>query len=311
MSSLDTKGFEIAVQSMCEQFAVDCRNGMSRLSPAMNTGFVWTRRENTLVLAANKKYFAAAIANPCITAIVSPPEAITAAGHDKTILVTNRADECFYFLHSRLINADSTGAMQKSTVHESAIIEPGVHVGDGVSIGKGVRVGANCVLYGPLTIGENVIIEPGVVIGCEGLFAKRIDHELQQIPHFGGVEIGEGAYIHANAVIVRSAMKGELTSIGARTHIGVMSNIGHDAQIAAEAVISSNTVIAGRAQIGERSWIGASATVSNAVKIGADARVNIGAVCIRDVAPGEEVSGNFALSHTRRLKQYVMDLRGQ
>jgi len=68
-------------------------------------------------------------------------------------------------------------------------------------------------------------------------------------------------------------------------------------------------VIAGRARVGEQAWIGASATVSNAIRVGARARVRLGAVVIRDVPAGASVSGNFAVDHARTLRDYLMQAK--
>ena len=67
-------------------------------------------------------------------------------------------------------------------------------------------------------IGAGVRIEAGAILGCEGLYAKKIAGERIHIPHFGGVDVGDDAFIHAGAIVVRSAVRGEATRVGRRAH---------------------------------------------------------------------------------------------
>jgi UDP-3-O-[3-hydroxymyristoyl] glucosamine N-acyltransferase len=284
--------------------------GEGDLFAEMTTGFVWTTRTKTVVLATNRKYFAQACNNPAIAAIVARPSAID-QDSSKLIIVSPRAEEVFYYLHNILLNQGTFSALPTPEINATATIEDGARLGRGVRVGANAIVGANAVLQGAVDIAAGVRIEPGVVVGCDGLFAKRINGQLHQIRHYGGVMVGAGTYIHSGAVVARSAMAHEATFIGERVHIGVMCNVGHDVRIDNEVVLSSNTVVAGRARVGARAWIGASATVSNAVSVGPDARINIGAVCIRDVAAGAEVSGNFAEPHGPRVNDYLRRLRKQ
>jgi UDP-3-O-[3-hydroxymyristoyl] glucosamine N-acyltransferase len=188
-------------------------------------------------------------------------------------------------------------------------LDPSAVLRGDVSIGAGSSIGPRVVLDGPVRIGVNVRIEAGTVIGCDGLYAKRVAGKRLHIPHFGGVDIGDEACIHAGAVLVRSAVRGEATRIGRGAHIGVMCNIGHDVEVGDEATVSSNVVVAGRARIGARAWVGASATISNMVRIGDGAEVRIGAVVIQDVPDGGDVSGNFARGHAGNMKRYLKELR--
>ena len=55
----------------------------------------------------------------------------------------------------------------------------------------------------------------------------------------------------------------------------------------------------------ENCWVGAGAIVSNALTIGKNANIKIGAVVIEDVLPNEELSGNFAVRHKTNLANYL------
>lgn len=278
-----------------------------RLQASRQTGFVWTAREGVVCLAMNRRYFGLAQANPEVAAIIIPPA--LAPGEDaadKAVIVCGKADQLYHHLHQLQPVDEAADCIE---IDPDAEVDTSAVLRGRVRIGAGSRIGPRVVVNGPATIGRDVRIDAGAVVGCEGLYAKQILGVRHHIAHFGGVAIGDGAFIHAGAVIVRSAIRGESTRVGARAHIGILSNIGHDVQVGEAATISSNVVVAGRASIGARAWIGASSTVSNMVDIGEDAEVRLGAVAIQDVPAGADVSGNFALSHASNMKRFLKDRR--
>jgi UDP-3-O-[3-hydroxymyristoyl] glucosamine N-acyltransferase len=278
-----------------------------RLQAARQTGFVWTAREGVVCLAMNRRYFDLARANGAVAAIIIPPAlAPREDARDQTVIVCEKADQLYHHLHQQQSREEGPDCFD---IDPEAHVDPSAVLRGRVSIGAGARIGPRVVITGPAAIGREVRIDSGAIIGCEGLYAKQILGVRHHITHLGGVDVGDGAFIHAGAVIVRSAVLGEATRIGARAHVGILSNIGHDVQVGEAATISSNVVIAGRASVGARAWIGASATVSNMVEIGRDAEVRLGAVAIQDVPAGADVSGNFALPHARNMKRFLKDSR--
>ena len=270
------------------------------------TGFVWTRQQGVVCLAADRRYLAMALENPSVVAVVVPTALAGVDPQGRAMIVAERPDELYHHLHATQRFAESG---VEPTVDPSASVDPSAVLRGEVRVGAGSSIGPRVVLDGPVRIGANVHIEAGAILGCDGLYAKRVAGRRMHVPHFGGVDVGDGAYIHAGAVIVRSAIRGEATRIGRGAHVGVMSNIGHDVDVGEDATISSNVVVAGRARIGARAWIGASATISNMLRIGDDAEVRLGAAVIQDVPDGGDVSGNFARGHAGNMKRYLKDLR--
>lgn len=281
----------------------------SAMAAARQTGFVWTRQPGVVCLAADRRYLKLALGNPSVVAIIVPATLGDAASDGRALIAADRPDELYHHLHATQ-RFDDVGAASPR-IDPSAEMDASAIVRGDVVVGAGASLGPRVVVEGPARIGAGVRIEAGAILGCEGLYAKKIAGERIHIPHFGGVDVGDDAFIHAGAIVVRSAVRGEATRVGRRAHVGVMSNIGHDAEIGEAAVISSNVVIAGRARIGARAWIGASATVSNMVRVGEDAEIRIGAVVIQDVPDGGDVSGNFARAHARNMKEYLLNVRRQ
>ena len=301
-------GFERALEAARDAFGIRLPDaGMHQaLARVKQTGFVWTRQAGVACLAADRRYLEIALENPSVVAVIVPATLANVDPRGRALIAAERPDELYHHLHATQRFAQTDAEPQ---VDPSARVEPSAVLLGEVRVGAGSSIGPRVVIDGPVLIGAGVRIEAGAILGCDGLYAKNVAGKRRHMPHFGGVEVGDGAFIHAGAVIVRSAIRGESTRIGRDAHIGVMCNIGHDVEVGDGATISSNVVVAGRARIGARAWIGASATISNAVCIGDGAEVRLGSVVIQDVADGGDVSGNFARGHAGNMKRYLKELR--
>ncbi|MGH9522848.1 MAG: hypothetical protein ACRD3E_09985 [Terriglobales bacterium] len=300
-----SKDLRTLLGDVADEFEVAELRNEAPLGTVRQTGFARTRQPGVICLAMNRDYFAQAKDNSCARAIIAPP-AVAGAEElsDKTLIVCGCAEELYLHLHAEQLPDAEEDVLD---IHDSAMIDASAVVRGRVRIEAGARIGPRVVISGPAVVRQDVRIDAGAIIGCDGLYAKTIRGRRLHMPHFGGVEIGEGAYVHAGAVVMRSAIRREATLIGKGTHIGVMVNVGHDAEIGDGATVSSHGVIAGRAQIGARARVGASATVSNAIRVGEGARVRLGAVVVRDVPAGASVSGNFAIDHARTLRNYLKE----
>jgi UDP-3-O-[3-hydroxymyristoyl] glucosamine N-acyltransferase len=305
-----TESLETLLARVAADFGIARIIRPERLADARQTGFVWTRQPGIVCLAANRHYLALAQANPDACTVITTEEAAQRdTGSGACFVLCERADELYLYLHMHQVR---TGTADAQHVDASAHVDSTAILRGEVTIGAGTRIGPRVVIEGPVVVGRGVHVEAGAVIGCEGLYAKDVLGEHFHIPHFGGVRIEDEAFIHAGAIIVRSAVRGEVTRVGAGAHVGIMANVGHDTDIGEKATLSSNVVIAGRARVGAGAWVGASATISNAVVVGERAKVRLGAVVVRDVPPGADVSsGNFALSHAHAMRTFTRVLRDE
>jgi acyl-[acyl carrier protein]--UDP-N-acetylglucosamine O-acyltransferase len=297
-----------ALDEASGRFEIQIRH-TAALGSARQTGFVWTRQPGVVCLAMTRAYLAQALRNPDVSAIVAPASVADRTNDDtKSLVVCDRADELFHYLHlAQAPVADM--AQDRFEIDDTAVVDASALLRGHVRIAAGARIGPGVVISGPASVGRDASIEARAVIGCDGLYAKTVLGVRRHMPHFGGVEIGDSSRILAGAVVVRSAIHGEVTRVGAGACVGVLSNIGHDATIGDGATISSNVVVAGRSTVGAQAWIGASATISNMVDVGERAEVRLGAVVLQDVPPGGDVSGNFARSHAANMRRFLEDIR--
>lgn len=290
-----------------QQFGILDMHNAHLLSAVRVTSFVWSLQQGVACYAANKKYYQRALDNPGVILILCPPEAVTRIAVNKCTVVAEKADQLFYFLHNQAIHRFGDVPVRQRKIASSAIIHPSAVIEEYVDIGERVEIAAHCMVMNGSVIGEDCILHPGVTIGTQGFFSKWILGKKQHIEHFGGVVLGKNCIIHTGTNISRSANFNEYTQLGDDVHIGIHSNIGHDCAIGNNVDISAKVLLAGRVKVGDNVWIGAGTVVSNALVIGTGAEVRIGSVVIDDIDPDNDVSGNFAISHKKRLKQYLKD----
>ena len=292
----------------------DCRNPQF-LDRCRVTGFTWTEQPHALVLAANRKYFEQASANPNVQGIVATPASVSKTQPqelpDKAVVVAEKAAELFYYLHNSAIHrlAPDRKGESAGAISASASIDPTAIIGTNVQIGEGVRIGPYCLVLDNSRIGSGSVLHPFVTVGTEGFFSKVIMGRKTHIRHFGGVTIGSNCILHSGTNVSRSVNFAECTVLGDDVHVGIYSNIGHDCRIGAGTDISAQVLLAGRVRVGERCWIGAKVVISNALTIGDGSILRIGSVVIEDVQAEEDVSGNFAFAHGANLKIHLQRKR--
>jgi len=272
------------------------------------TGSTKSLRAGTLCYVANQEYAQLAIENNNITAVISMPqfaEFFPVKGlviHDEPVFllgeVTNQLIQDGFIKPKMEFHRASS-----ANIHASAIVSEKCFIGENVEIGR------NAIVNDYTIIGNNSIIGDNTVLGCDGLFVRRRNNgELFTFLHAGGVNIGEDVEILNNSMVQRAHEDG-FTVIGFGTKIGPNVNVAHSSSIGKYCLVAGNTQIAGNVNIGDFSWLGTSVTISDGITIGDRAKVNIGSVVVRNIMDGEAVSGNFAISHTKNLRQHARELR--
>lgn len=187
-------------------------------------------------------------------------------------------------------------------------------VGHGVLIASDVRLGQNVVLhpnvliYPNVVLGNNVEIGAGTIIGAPGYsYVRQPDGTLEHFPHVGGVFINDNVTIGANSCVDSGGLSP--TRIGRGTKIGNLCQIAHNVEIGADCLLAGRVQIGGGTKIGDRTEIWPSAVISHKLVIGAGCDIKIGSVVVQDVSNGDAVSGNFAIHHTRTLRDFAKKRR--
>jgi UDP-3-O-[3-hydroxymyristoyl] glucosamine N-acyltransferase len=219
-------------------------------------------------------------------------------------------------------------------VHPTAVLGPGVtmgegvHIGPHVAIGAGVHlgdrvsIGAGCVLgdyvhigpgsvlhprvtlYSEVTLGERVILHSGCVIGADGFGFVFSGGTYEKFPQVGRVEIGNDVEIGANAAVDRAALG--VTAIGDGTKLDNMVHIAHNCRIGRHVVIAAQTGLSGGvivedyAVIGGQVGIGDKAVIQSRAVLGSGS----GVLTSKIVRGGQVMWGTPA----RPLKEHLAQL---
>lgn len=184
------------------------------------------------------------------------------------------------------------------------------YIGPKVKLGNRVRIGHNCTLDGDITIGDgtviwnNVVIVnrvtigrnckicSGTVIGHDGFgFTEDTAHRKTMVRHFGGVHLGDDVTILENCSISRGIIDDTIIHSGVKMDAQV--RVGHNCELGEDSAFICGAMIYGSCHFGARSYV-ATSIIRNQCTIGADAFVGMGAVVVKDVAPGQTVVGNPA-----------------
>ena len=161
-----------------------------------------------------------------------------------------------------------------NSIHESAIIE-----GD-VVLGQGNNIGPNCVLYGPLRIGDNNLIGPNVVIGTPGQDTRNPRYDSSQCK----VEIGSNNIIREFTAIQKPCYK-DITRLGDGIYLMQGVHIPHDAIIENDVVITPMVVLGGISNILRGANLGMGCTIHQHSVVGHFSIVATGAALTKNLKP--------------------------
>ena len=217
-------------------------------------------------------------------------------GNQMAFFIVENPEIVFYELHKYLYTNtlfyDHFGLSSKtgnnSHIHETALIEDGVIIGDNVVVGPRSIIRKGCF------ISNNVQIGYGSILGSEGfqlIFNKNKEPFL--VKHVGGLIIGENVSIGDNCSVCNSLFEG-YTSIGANSKIDNLVHIAHNCRIGKNNVITAGVILSGSTVINDNCWLAPNSTLTNRVVLEDQAFVGIGAVVINHVNKGVKVFGNPA-----------------
>jgi len=184
-----------------------------------------------------------------------------------------------------------------TTIHPTAIVDPGATLGDGVEIGPyccvgpGVRLGDNVVLRshvvvdGLTEIGPRSEIFPFASIGLRPQDLKYKGEESRLIV---GSDNSVREYVTFNPGTKGGGM---VTSIGDHCLFMVGAHVAHDCRIGNHVIMANNATLAGHVTIDDFAVIGGLAAIHQFVRIGAHAMVGGMTGVEHDVIPYGSVMG--------------------
>jgi UDP-N-acetylglucosamine acyltransferase len=177
-------------------------------------------------------------------------------------------------------------------IHSTAIIGPGVELGednvigpfvvlDGdVTIGSRNRIAAHVVVYGPCVIGDDNAIDPHVVINT----AAEIRGQERR-----GTQIGS-----RNVLKEFVAIQGGDSSVGDDCFLMDKTHVAHDCRLGDYVTMAPTVVLAGHVVIGDYATVGIGTNIHQHVNIGEGAMIGMNSTVLRDVDPWATVVGSPA-----------------
>lgn len=270
----------------------------------INIGNVYKKEPSLLTYANNIYHFVKAVENPEVSVIITSQEVYSYDSDlrfmQRVVTVDNPEFEFFSIQNHLVTETDFYGearptVIKADQVHNSAIIAQ-----TNVILDEGVTIGPNVTIYENTVIGKNTIVSAGSVIGVEGArLVKRPDGGFLRVRHGGGVRIGDGCFIGANAVVVKSVWR-QHTTIGDGCFIGNFANVGHNVVIEDNVQVLPGSILCGRSNMKSYAILSPGSIVRDGVVVAG--RASLGAVVTKDVEEGQQVSGNFAIDHSEFLR---------
>jgi len=190
---------------------------------------------------------------------------------------------------------DSAAIGANAVIGANAIVGDGTVISAGCVIGRDVLIGNNCKLWPNVVInygcelGNNVMIHANSTIGTDGFGYRLVDGKHKKIPHIGKVVIQDDVEIGANSCVDRA--KFGKTVIGPGTKIDDLVMVAHNVRIGANCLLTAQIAIAGSSELGDYVVMGGQAGVADHIKIGDGAMIGGRGGVTRDVAPGAKVTG--------------------
>ncbi|MCX7352373.1 MAG: UDP-3-O-(3-hydroxymyristoyl)glucosamine N-acyltransferase [Proteobacteria bacterium] len=216
---------------------------------------------------------------------------------------------------SKLADIHPTAKIGKNCQIEAfTVIKAFAEIGDNTIIrshcviGEHVRIGNDSLLEHSVTItntlaGDRFYVKPGACIGQPG-FGFHMDEKGHfDIPQIGCVRIGNDVQIGSNTTIDRGSQHD--TIIGNFCRIDNLVQIAHNVELGDGCVIVSQVGIAGSSKLGKFVIAAGQVGIAGHLTIGDGVKIAAQSGLMRDVAPGETISGSPAIPIREWHKQTI------
>jgi UDP-N-acetylglucosamine acyltransferase len=158
-----------------------------------------------------------------------------------------------------------------TTIHPTAIVEPGAE------LGADCEIMAYAVVTRHARLGERVTVHPFAVVGGDPQYLK-FDRATD-----ARVAIGAGTVLREHVTINRSIHAGKTTTVGERCFLMAASHVAHDCEVGNDVVLANAALLAGHVSVGDGTFFGGGAAVHQFCRIGAGVMVAGHASITRDV----------------------------
>lgn len=264
-----------------------------------------------LTYANSVGYLEKAKRNPGVVAILVPSELIDhCRGSQKVFITTDNPRSAFFDAFVNAIENFEYGVKIAHFISDTAIIEDHTIIEPGIHVGSNVKIGKNCLIKSGTFIEDDVTIHDNVTLGSEGLqsYVSSQDGRLKNVKHAGGVWIEKGCTLLQGVNVSKSLFNG-YTRIGQESILSIGVSIGHGCVLGKRVQVSGGSLVGGSCSVGDNVWIGPRSLISDGLTIESAAKIRLGSVVIENVPLNGDVSGNFAFTHSSRMREFSVARR--
>ena len=258
--------------------------------------------KKVLTFLNDEKYYKEIENNKSITCIVTTDEVAKKIEKDKYgIIISENPRKDFFELHNKLVKKDFYFTKRDNQISEKAYISEKANIGKyNIIIEDNIIIEAGVTVYENVTIRRGTTIKSGTILGADGFQYVRDREEIIKVEPAGELEIAENVVIHNNSVIDKGIFG--KTFIGENTKIYNLVHVAHDSKIGKNVFLTAGVIVCGRVKIGDNSYLGPNCTIKNGLFLDKNSKVSMGAVVTKNVNENEVVTGNFAISHEKFIK---------
>ena len=176
------------------------------------------------------------------------------------------------------------------SVHETAVLDPGVRLGvdveiapyavlgAGVTIGDRCRIGPHVYLQGPLELGEECVVGASAALGGDPQVKGKSGP-------FGATRIGKRNEFREFSQVNRSMVPDGTTVIGDDGYFMATAHVAHDCALGNNVVVCNGTLLAGHIEAGDNAFVSGGVVCHQFVRIGELAIIGGCAAIHLDVPP--------------------------
>lgn len=177
-----------------------------------------------------------------------------------------------------------------TTIHPTAVIEPGAQLGADVEIGAYAYVGAGVTLGAGTRLHHHASVEGNTVLGerCEIFPYACIGGKTQDLKFKGGnpgLRVGDRNVFREYVTIHCATNDGDFTRVGSDNVLLGACHIAHDCVIGSHTVMSNGAMLAGHVTVEDHVVIGGYGGIHQFCRLGAFAMLSATAKLVHDLPP--------------------------
>ena len=187
-----------------------------------------------------------------------------------------------------------------SSIHPTALVDPGAELADGVSVGPFAVIGPNVRIAAGSSLGAHCVVEGHTTIGRDNRIFQfaSIGAAPQDMKYAGEptrLEIGDGNTIREFCTLNTGTVQDEgVTRIGDDNWIMAYVHIAHDCRVGSHTIIANATQLGGHVHLGDWAFLGGLSGVHQFVRVGAHAMTGFQTRLAQDLPPFVTAAGNPA-----------------